>query len=93
MLAGYQPCLRCRPDSAPYSYAWQGVNTTVHRTMRLLRQNKALNIQAIATKLGITARYFRQLFQQYLGLSPKQFQLFDQVLFAKKRLHESNLSI
>jgi AraC family transcriptional regulator of adaptative response / DNA-3-methyladenine glycosylase II len=93
MLAGYRPCLRCRPDSAPHSYAWQGVNTTVHRAMRLLRQNKELNIQQIATKLGITARYFRQLFQQHLGLSPKQYQLFDKVLFAKRLLHESNLPI
>ena len=93
MLAGYRPCLRCRPDSAPHSYAWQGVNTTVHRAMRLLRQNKELNIQQIANKLGITARYFRQLFQQHLGLSPKQYQLFDKVLFAKQLLHESNLPI
>ena len=93
MLAGYRPCLRCRPDSAPHSYAWQGVNTTVHRAMRLLRQNRELNIQQIATKLGITARYFRQLFQQHLGLSPKQYQLFDKVLFAKQLLHESNLPI
>lgn len=93
MLAGYRPCLRCRPDSAPHSYAWQGVNTTVQRAMRLLRQNKELKIQEIATKLGITTRYFRQLFQQHLGLSPKQYQLFDKVLFAKKLLHESNLPI
>jgi AraC family transcriptional regulator of adaptative response / DNA-3-methyladenine glycosylase II len=93
MLAGYRPCLRCRPDSAPHSYAWQGENTTVQRAMGLLRQNKELNIQEIATKLGITARYFRQLFQQHLGLSPKQYQLFDKVLFAKKLLHESNLPI
>ena len=93
MLAGYRPCLRCRPDSAPHSYAWQGVNTTVYRAMRLLRQNRELNIQQIATKLGITARYFRQLFQQHLGLSPKQYQLFDQVLFAKQLLHENSLPI
>ena len=24
MLAGYRPCLRCRPDSAPHSYALAG---------------------------------------------------------------------
>jgi len=93
MLAGYRPCLRCRPDSAPHSYAWQGVNTTVQRAMRLLRQYRELSIEEIATKLGITARYFRQLFQQHLGLSPKQYQLFDKVLFAKQLLHQSNLPI
>jgi len=93
MFAGYRPCLRCRPDSAPHSYAWQGVNTTVHRAMRLLRQNRELNIEEIAVKLGITARYFRHLFQQHLGLSPKQYQLFDKVLFAKQLLHQSSLPI
>lgn len=93
MFAGYRPCLRCRPDSAPHSYAWQGVNTTVHRAMRLLRQNRELSIEEIAVKLGITTRYFRHLFQQHLGLSPKQYQLFDKVLFAKQLLHQSSLSI
>lgn len=93
MLAGYRPCLRCRPDSAPNSYAWQGVNTTVQRAMRLLRQYRELSIEEIAEKLGITSRYFRYLFQQHLGLSPKQYQLFDKVLFAKQLLHQSNLQI
>jgi len=93
MFAGYRPCLRCRPDSAPHSFAWQGVNTTVQRAMRLLSEHKELNIEAIAVKLGITARYFRQLFQQHLGLSPKQYQLFDKVLFAKNLLHQSSLTI
>ncbi len=93
MLAGYRPCLRCRPDSAPHSYAWQGVNTTVQRALRLLRQYKELSITEIATKLGITDRYFRHLFQQHLGLSPKQYQLFDQVLLAKQLLHQSHLPI
>lgn len=93
MHAGYRPCLRCRPDSAPNSFAWGGVNTTVNRAMRLLRQNRELNVQEVAKKLGITTRYFRQLFQQHLGLSPKQYQLFDKVLFAKQLLHQNCLSI
>lgn len=93
MGAGYRPCLRCRPDSAPHSFAWQGVDTTVGRALRLLNENRAKNIGHIATKLGISDRYFRQLFQQKLGLSPKQYQLFDKVLFAKKLLHQSNLNI
>lgn len=93
MSAGYRPCLRCRPDSAPHSYAWQGVHTTVQRGIRLLSQYKELSITEIATKLGITDRYFRQLFQQHLGLSPKQYQLFDKVLFAKQLLHQSNLTV
>lgn len=93
MSAGYRPCLRCRPDSAPHSYAWQGVHTTVQRAIRLLSQYKELSITEVAAKLGITERYFRQLFRQHLGVSPKQYQLFDKVLFAKQLLHQSNLPI
>ena len=93
MQQGYRPCLRCRPDSAPSSFAWQGTGTTVQRACQLLREHHTLSIQAIAAKLGIGERYFRQLFQQHLGLSPKQFQLFDQLLLAKQLLHQSQLSI
>lgn len=67
MLAGCRPCLRCRPDSAPHSYAWYAVNTIVKRTLFLLRQYKGLSITEIATKLGVSERYFRHLFQQHLG--------------------------
>src|ERR1700682_3428939 len=35
--AGFRPCLRCRPETAPFSPAWQGSRTTVHRAMRLIR--------------------------------------------------------
>ncbi|MFT5314032.1 MAG: AraC family transcriptional regulator of adaptative response / DNA-3-methyladenine glycosylase II, partial [Paraglaciecola sp.] len=93
MHAGYRPCLRCRPDSAPKSCAWQGVNTTVERAVKLLRDNPDTPIQDIAIKLGISGRYFRLLFQDALGVSPKQYQLFEQLLFAKQLLHQSALSI
>ncbi|WP_340678531.1 AlkA N-terminal domain-containing protein [Paraglaciecola sp.] len=93
MQHGYRPCLRCRPDSAPHSNAWQGVLTTVNRASHLLHSYHELSISEIAEKLGIGDRYFRQLFQAQLGISPKQFQLFDQILFAKHLLHQSNLSI
>ncbi|MFQ3235453.1 MAG: AraC family transcriptional regulator of adaptative response / DNA-3-methyladenine glycosylase II [Paraglaciecola sp.] len=93
MGAGYRPCLRCRPDSAPQSCAWQGVNTTVERAITLLRDNLHLSIQDIADKLGITDRYLRQLFHKNLALSPKQYQLYEQVLFAKQLLHQTSLPI
>ena len=32
--AGLRPCLRCRPDSAPGSAAWQGTQTTLRRALR-----------------------------------------------------------
>lgn len=93
MQAGYRPCLRCRPDSAPESFAWKGVDTTVERGMRLLRQFPDLPLEEIAQKLGVSDRYFRALFKQKLGIGPKKFQMYEQLLFAKKLLHESSLSV
>lgn len=90
---GYRPCLRCRPDSAPSSFAWMGVETTVARAMRLLRENPESDLQHIAHRLGISDGYLRKLFRQHLGVSPKQFQLTEQLLFAKKLLHETNLTV
>jgi AraC family transcriptional regulator of adaptative response / DNA-3-methyladenine glycosylase II len=90
---GYRPCLRCRPDSAPSSYAWKGVDTTVERAMRLLSESSFLPVNQICDKLGISDRYLRELFKQKVGISPKQFQLYEQMLFAKYLLHESHLPI
>jgi AraC family transcriptional regulator of adaptative response / DNA-3-methyladenine glycosylase II len=93
MQAGYRPCLRCRPDSAPHSWAWKGVDTTVERGLTLLANHPELSVCEISQKLGITDRYFRLLFKQKLGISPKQYQLFEQLLFAKQLLHQSALAV
>jgi hypothetical protein len=34
--AGFRPCLRCRPETAPGSPAWAGTATTVARGMRMI---------------------------------------------------------
>ncbi|GGZ78617.1 AlkA N-terminal domain-containing protein [Paraglaciecola chathamensis] len=93
MLAGYRPCLRCRPDSAPHSHAWNGVDTTVNRALSLLSENLHLSMTSIAEKLGISDRYLRQLFIQHIGLSPKQYQVYEQILFAKQLLQHTQLPI
>ncbi|TXR54561.1 AlkA N-terminal domain-containing protein [Reinekea thalattae] len=93
--AGYRPCLRCRPDSAPGSSAWLGTQTSVKRAMQLI-ESGALNEQSIpglAERLGMGERHLRNLFQQHVGLSPKAFATCHQLLFAKQLLHNSNLAI
>ena len=52
--AGYRPCLRCRPESAPFSPAWNGTQTTVARALRLI-ENGALdkaNVENLALQIG-----------------------------------------
>jgi len=93
MSAGFRPCLMCRPDSAPGSCAWKGVETTVERGVKLLSAHLSLSIAEIADKLGISTRYFTKLFEQHLQISPKRYQLLTRLLFAKQLLHESSLPI
>ena len=63
--------------------------------MRLIDQGalQGGTLPELADRLGIGERYLRKLFEQNLGLSPKSYGLFQQLLFAKQLLHESGLPI
>tara|TARA_R110000851_G_scaffold307407_2_gene465937 strand:- start:42090 stop:43625 length:1536 start_codon:yes stop_codon:yes gene_type:complete len=96
--AGLRPCLRCRPDSAPSSFAWLGTQTTLMRAIKLIEQGflKGDNpgtVVKLAEKLGISSRYLNKLFSQGLGTSPKRFALYQQLMFAKQLLHQTPLSM
>lgn len=93
--AGFRPCLRCRPDSAPHSPAWKGVNATLDRAMRLIDEGalQSHSLVQLAERLGISDRYLRQLFNQHLGMSPKRYSLYQQCLFAKQLLQQTKLPI
>jgi len=93
--AGFRPCLRCRPDSAPGSPAWKGVGATLERSIRLINEGflEKQSLQQLATYLGISDRYLRQLFVKGLGVSPKKFALYQQCLFAKQLLHQIKISV
>ena len=72
--AGYRPCLRCRPEAAPFSPAWRGSRTTVERALRLI-ENGALDdgdVEELAHRLGIGPRHLGRLFQRHVNASPIQ---------------------
>ena len=93
--AGFRPCLRCRPDSAPNSPAWKGVNATLDRAIRLIDEGALQQgaLPQLAERLGISDRYLRQLFTQHLGIAPKSYVLYQQCLFAKQLLQQTKLPI
>ena len=93
MSDGFRPCLRCRPDSAPQSPAWEGIDTTVRRALSLLSEIPAQPISHIASRLGISERYANKLLTDAIGLSPKQFQTMQQALFAKQLIQQTTLPL
>jgi AraC family transcriptional regulator, regulatory protein of adaptative response / DNA-3-methyladenine glycosylase II len=93
--AGLRPCLRCRPEAAPGSPAWNGTSATVSRAMLLIQQG-ALNeggLDDLALKLGVSSRHLRRLFQTHVGASPKALATTQKILFAKKLLDETQLPV
>ncbi|MEM9103265.1 MAG: AlkA N-terminal domain-containing protein [Pseudomonadota bacterium] len=93
--AGYRPCLRCRPETAPGSPAWVGTSATVRRAVRIMETTEIelLSVTNIAEQLGIGERWFRSLFQQELGTSPQAFLLDRKLSLARNLLDSSSLSI
>src|SRR6266851_7649849 len=53
--AGFRPCLRCRPETAPDMGAWRGTSNTVSRALSLIELG-ALNdarVDVLAGRLGV----------------------------------------
>ncbi|WP_315770615.1 MULTISPECIES: bifunctional transcriptional activator/DNA repair enzyme AdaA [unclassified Bradyrhizobium] len=90
---GFRPCLRCRPETAPFSPAWKGSRTTVERALRLIRSGALddANIETLAERLGIGPRHLSRLFKKYVGASPAQVARTGRVQRAKRLLDETKL--
>ena len=93
--AGFRPCLRCRPETAPFSPAWKGTKTIVERALRLIEEG-ALDhgtTESLATKLGMGARQLSRLFQRHMGASPLQTAMTFRLQRAKRLLNDTELPI
>jgi AraC family transcriptional regulator of adaptative response / DNA-3-methyladenine glycosylase II len=93
--AGFRPCLRCRPESAPGSPAWLGTSAVVRRALRLI-QSGALDqssVEELATHLGVGARHLSRLFSRHVGTSPMAVARTRRLHFAKQLLDETGLPI
>lgn len=92
--AGFRPCLRCRPESAPGGGAWRGSSDTVARALALLAECDQLEepaLAAVAARLDVSLRQLRRLFQQHLGASPVTVLQTRRILVAKQLIHETGL--
>jgi AraC family transcriptional regulator of adaptative response / DNA-3-methyladenine glycosylase II len=91
--AGFRPCLRCRPESAPELGAWRGTSNTVARALALIEAG-ALDggdVEGLATRLGVGERQLRRLFRRHLGASPIAVTQTRRVLLAKQLIHQTRL--
>ncbi|HYM04773.1 MAG TPA: AlkA N-terminal domain-containing protein [Stellaceae bacterium] len=93
--AGFRPCLRCRPETAPDLAFWRGSSNTVSRALALIADGALdggeAGLEALAERLGVGGRQLRRLFKQHLGASPIAVAQTRRVLFAKQLLQETRM--
>ena len=94
-VAGFRPCLRCRPELAP-GYA------SVDATERLAEAAVELidggilddgGLEALARRLGVTSRHVRRLFDRTFGVTPVEYAQTHRLLLAKRLLTDTALPI
>ncbi|MGA9852921.1 MAG: AlkA N-terminal domain-containing protein [Gammaproteobacteria bacterium] len=91
--AGFRPCLRCRPETAPGTPAWNGTSATVSRGLRLISEG-ALDkdsVDALSARLGVSARHLHRLFLQHLGAPPIAVAQTRRLHFAKQLISDTGL--
>lgn len=93
--AGFRPCLRCRPETAPGTPAWIGTSATVKRALRLISQGAldGAGVEALAERLGVSSRHLGRLFSRHLGASPVAIAQTRRLQNAKQLLDETELSM
>ena len=94
-VAGYRPCLRCRPELAP-GYA------SVDATERLAQAAVELidggvleegGLEHLAARLGVTSRHVRRIFERAFGVTPVEYAQTQRLLLAKRLLTDTTLPV
>ena len=92
--AGFRPCMRCRPETAPGTPAWMGTSAIVSRAMRLIASG-ALDdedVEVLASRVGVGGRQLRRLFAEHLGASPAEIARARRVHFARNLIDQTDLA-
>lgn len=91
--AGFHPCLRCRPETAPEVGPGHELPPTVARALQRIELGALdeAGVDALAQRLGVGERQLRRQFRQHLGASPVAFAQTRRVLLAKQLIHETQL--
>lgn len=88
---GFRPCLRCRPELAPYALQ-QNLAYGVWQKISAGALNDG-NLEQLSAQVGLSSRQLRRVLVQEFGVSPVELAQTQRLLFAKKLLQETRLSM
>ena len=94
-LAGFRACLRCRPELAPGRGAVDAVPALARAALARIDAGYLddRSVEALADRLGVTARHLRRAVVSELGASPLALAQTRRLALAKQLLHDSRLPI
>lgn len=93
--AGFRPCRRCRPETAPGTAGWRGGAAVVDRALRLIDEG-ALDggsVPELAARLHVGDRHLRRLFVEHVGTSPDAVARSRRAHLAHRLLVETDLPV
>ncbi len=94
-IAGFRPCKRCRPDTAPGTPIWSGTSAVVSQALQRIEEGflDGGDVGELGDCLGVGERQLRRLFQEHLGASPHAVALTRRLDFARKLIDETTMSM
>ncbi len=93
--AGFRPCLRCHPESAPDAPERLTASPIIARALRLISEGMldSCGVGELAARLNVSSRQLQRLFVEELGAPPVAVAQTRRLLFAKKLIDETSLSM
>ncbi len=94
-LAGFRACLRCRPELAPGRGTVDAVPALARAALARIDAGylDERSVDALADRLGVTARHLRRAVVAELGASPMALAQTRRLALAKQLLHDTRLPI
>jgi AraC family transcriptional regulator of adaptative response / DNA-3-methyladenine glycosylase II len=96
-VAGFRPCLRCRPELAPYALqqnlafaVWQRIAAGALNDVEDKEANGS-PLERLANEVGLSSRQVRRVLLSHFGVTPVELAQTQRLLFAKKLLQETAL--
>ncbi len=94
-VAGYRPCLRCRPELAPGHASVDASERLARGAVSLIEDGvlDAGGIEHLAERVGVTSRHLRRIFESEYGVSPIEYAQTHRLLLAKRLLTDTSLPV
>ena len=93
----FRPCLKCRPELAPGLSLMDSSQVlaqhAAHQIEDAAREGRELYMPEVATRLGVTDRHMRRIFQDAHGVSPQEFLNTQRLLLAKQLLTDTPMPV